>query len=144
MNKNIAKISVLMLISCNTYKRDSFSYTQNKKQSWIDSYKYEVFYGCIKEGLENDSLRIILKDKDLFNPTLDLDFKTIEDARLYGKNIIKKMPKANIKIDIGEEYLKNKNFISYNCLRYYASKELDSIANKAYDEKEKIKQNGKF
>lgn len=44
------------------------------------------------------------------------------------------MPKANIKIDKGEEYLRNKNFISYDCLVYYASLELDSIANIAYKE----------
>lgn len=44
------------------------------------------------------------------------------------------MPKANIKIEKGEEHLKNKNFISYNCLVYYASRELDSIAEIEYIE----------
>ena len=43
------------------------------------------------------------------------------------------MPVPYIKIEVGNEYLKNKNFISYNCLNYYASKELDSIANIEYE-----------
>ncbi len=112
---------ILLTCSCSSNKRDSFSYDYKSKDFWINSYKYEVFYGCIKEGLVNDSLRIILKDKDLFNPNSDLDFLIIRD-----------MPDVYIKIDSGEEKLKTKNFILFNCLNYYKSKELDSIANNAY------------
>ncbi|WP_445455764.1 hypothetical protein [Flavobacterium sp. HNIBRBA15423] len=130
--KKIIILIVVIFASCNTYKRDKFSYYQNEKKTWVNSYKYEVFYGCINEGLENDSLRIVLKNKDLFNANLDLDFEIINQARLLGKKIIQELPKANIKIDKGEEHLLNKNFISYSCLNYYASRELDSIAEKAY------------
>lgn len=49
-------ITVIILIfsSCsyNSYKREKFTYNQEEKQIWIDSYKYEVFYGCIKEGIK--------------------------------------------------------------------------------------------
>ncbi|CAM3926742.1 MULTISPECIES: hypothetical protein [Flavobacterium] len=135
MKKYILLIPLLGIISCNTYKRDKFTYNQDNKQSWIDSYKYEAFYGCINEGLENDSLRILLKNKDLLNSNLDLSFSIIDEARSFGKKIIKNMPKPIIKIDKGDESLKNKNFISYNCLKYYASKDLDSIAHKAYKDK---------
>jgi len=121
-------------MSCTVQKREKFSYNLDKKQSWISGYKYEVFYGCIKEGIGNDSLRIILEKKDLFNQNSDIDFPTIDKARALGSEVIKKMPKAYIKIDKGEEYLKQKNFISHNCLVYYASKELDSIANVEYEE----------
>ena len=68
--KNIFLICVFLLLnSCKTNGlRQNFNYEEKKsKELWINSYKYEVFYGCIKEGLGNDSLRIILKDKDLFN-----------------------------------------------------------------------------
>ncbi|UPQ80063.1 hypothetical protein M0M57_04325 [Flavobacterium azooxidireducens] len=123
---------ILLTCSCSSNKRDSFSYDYKSKDFWINSYKYEVFYGCIKEGLVNDSLRIILKDKDLFNPNSDLDFLTIDNAREKGKKIIRDMPDVYIKIDSGEEKLKTKNFILFNCLNYYKSKELDSIANNAY------------
>ena len=119
-------------VSCKTQQRDKFSYQPDEKQAWINAYKYEVFYGCIKEGIGNDSLRIILRKKDLFSPYSDMDFSTIDDARKRGKQIIEKMPDAYIKIDKGEEHLKEKNFISNTCLMYYASRELDSIAKSKY------------
>ncbi|OYQ49905.1 hypothetical protein CHU92_00230 [Flavobacterium cyanobacteriorum] len=125
------------LLCCNSIKNNPFTYKQTTKELWIDSYKYEVFYGCIKEGLGNDSLRILLRNKDLFNPNLELDIETINHARGLGAIFIEKIPQPYIKIDKGEEHLRNKNFISYNCLRYYASKELDSIANEEYRKNEK-------
>ncbi|MFA5556034.1 MAG: hypothetical protein WCY06_05850 [Flavobacteriaceae bacterium] len=125
-------ISSLFFFSCNSYKRERFTYYEQEKKIWINSYKYQVFYGCIERGIGNDSLRIILKNKDLFSKNSNVNFFIIDQAREYGKRIIEEMPDANIKIDKGEEYLRNKNFISYNCLVYYASRELDSIANNAY------------
>lgn len=128
--KNIFLICVFLLLnSCKTnYLRQNFNYEEKKsKELWINSYKYEVFYGCIKEGLGNDSLRIILKDKDLFNKSLELEFNTIDNARQLGSYIVQNMPKPFIKFENENDL--NKNFISYNCLKYYASRELDSIAN---------------
>lgn len=124
----------IFLTSCssNSYKRQRFTYSPSEKQIWIDSYKYEVYFGCINEGLENDSLRIILKSRDLYSKNAEIDFKVIDDARRYGKYIIKQMPDANIKIDNDQQHLRDNNFISYNCLVYYASLQLDSIANIAY------------
>ncbi|RZJ66559.1 MAG: hypothetical protein EOO50_09305 [Flavobacterium sp.] len=138
-----AKISIIiftnLLICCNTYKRENFTYNQNEKQLWINSYKYEVFYGCIKEGLQNDSLRVILKNRDLFNPNLELDFSTIDQARQIGKEIVDNLPTPFIKIDQGDENLEGNKFISFACLNYYASKELDSIARIEYDMHKKKK-----
>lgn len=128
--RNIYLICVfLFLNSCKTNNlKQKFKYEEkNSKELWINSYKYEVFYGCIKEGLGNDSLRILLKDKDLFNKSLELDFNTIDGARQLGSYIVINMPKPFIKFENENDL--NKNFISYNCLKYYASKELDSIAN---------------
>ena len=132
----------LFIFSCDSYKKEKFTYNEQQKEIWINSYKYEVFYGCIEEGIGNDSLRIILKNKDLFNKNSEVDFIVTNQARAYGKRIIEQMPSAGIKIDKGEEHLKDKNFISYNCLLYYSSRELDSIAKKAYieyTEKSKLK-----
>ena len=44
---------------------------------------------------------------------------------ILGHKIIINLPEPYIKIDEGSI---NKNYISYNCLKYYASKELDEIA----------------
>lgn len=118
--------------ACNTYKKDRFSYNYDSEKLWINSYKYEVFYGCMKEGLKNDSLRIILQNTDLFNPSGEIDFNAIDDARKNGELIILNAPKPFVKLDLGEENLLNKNFNSFNCLNYFASRELDSIARKEY------------
>jgi hypothetical protein len=122
---------VLLFLSCTpTNIRESFSYEEDDlKRIWINSYKYEVFYGCIKQGLGNDSLRIILSKKDLFNKSLEIEFNTKDSARNLGYKIIQNMPKPFIKSD---ENTINKNFISYNCLKYYASKELEELATEEY------------
>ena len=129
----------LVFISCNTYKRDNFKYRNEDKKVWINTFKTEVFYECLKEGYKNDSIFKLMEKKDLFNSYDAIDFTTIDYARELGKHIIIKIPTPYIKIEVGNEYLKNKNFISYSCLNYYASKELDSIANIEY-EKMLIKQ----
>ena len=72
------------MYSCNTFKRERFKYIQDEKQSWINSYKYEAFYECINEGLENDSLKIILSNKDLFAPNLNIDFSTTHTVHMPG------------------------------------------------------------
>ncbi|HQV35275.1 MAG TPA: hypothetical protein P5335_11710 [Flavobacterium sp.] len=129
MKKSIIKLFFIffILISCNSiHVKDGFLYEENNsKEIWINSYKYEVFYECIKQGIGNDSLRIILKNKDLFNKSQELEFNTIDSARILGHKIIINLPEPYIKIDEGSI---NKNYISYNCLKYYASKELDEIA----------------
>lgn len=129
MKKSIIKLFFIffILISCNSiHVKDGFLYEENNsKEIWINSYKYEVFYECIKQGIGNDSIRIILKNKDLFNKSQELEFNTIDSARILGHKIIINLPEPYIKIDEGSI---NKNYISYNCLKYYASKELDEIA----------------
>ena len=61
----------------------------------------------------------------MFNKSQELEFNTIDSARILGHKIIINLPEPYIKIDEGSI---NKNYISYNCLKYYASKELDEIA----------------
>ena len=133
MKKIIILILPFIILSCSTQKRDKFEYRNEDKKVWINTFKSEVFYECLKEGFKNDSIFKLMEKKDLFNSYDAIDFTAIDFARELGKQIIKKMPVPYIKIEVGNEYLKNKNFISYNCLNYYASKELDSIANIEYE-----------
>jgi len=123
----------MILLSCTTYKRDRFAYHQDEEQSWINSYKYEAFYTCINEGLKNDSLKIILSKEDLFTPYDGINFSPIDQARQLGQAVARKIPKPFIKIEKGEEKLAGKRYISFSCLNYFASRELDSIAKKQYE-----------
>jgi hypothetical protein len=133
--EDMKKLLILpfIILSCSTQKRDEFKYRNEDKKVWINTFKSEVFYECLKEGYKNDTIFKLMEKKDLFNSYDAIDFTTIDFARELGKQIIIKMPAPYIKIEVGNEYLKNKNFISYNCLNYYSSKELDSIANSEYE-----------
>lgn len=132
--KHLIFIIVFITFSCNTYKRDKFQYRNDDRNVWINTFKSEVFYSCLNEGLKNDSLFKIIQKKDLLNIYDGFPIKDMDFSRSIGKKIIKEIPKPYIKIDNDEEHLKTKNFISYSCLNYYASRELDSIAKKAYKE----------
>ena len=123
---------ILLLISCSVYKKDKFTYRNNDENVWVNTFKAEVFYSCINEGIGNDSVIKILKTKDLLNIYDGFPTNEIDKARIVGKKIILEIPKPYIKFDNDESYLKSKNFISYSCLNYYASKELDSIAKAEY------------
>jgi hypothetical protein len=140
---NMKKIFLLIIIttffSCNSYKRDKFYYRKDDKNGWINTFKAEVFYECLREGYQNDTVFKIIAKKDLFNSYDGFEFNVIDSAKILGSSIIKKMPKPYINMD--NEDLKERNFISMTCLNYYASKELDSIAKKAF--KEHLKKNKK-
>jgi len=133
MKKKLIIIMILFLYSCSSNKREKFSYKNTDKEFWINSYKTEVFLSCLNEGINNDSIIKILSRKDLLNMNENIFKDEIDSARFIGKNIAKNIPKPFIKIDTDEYNLLEKKFISYNCLKYYASTELDSIAKKAYE-----------
>lgn len=130
MKKIILILISIVFFSCSTYQRDKFSYRKEDKNVWINTFKSEVFYQCLKEGYQNDTIFKLMTKKDLFNTYEGFEFDVIDSAKILGSTIIKKMPAPYINLD--EADLKNRNFISMTCLNYYASKELDSIAKKAY------------
>jgi hypothetical protein len=136
--------ALFSLLSCNVYKKEKFTYRNDDEKVWINTFKTEVFYSCINEGFGNDSIIRVLKSKDLLNIYDGFPTNEIDKARVIGKKIISDMPKPYIKIDNDESHLKNKNFISYSCLNYYASRELDSIAKKAYKTYLKNQKNENF
>lgn len=135
---------MLLITSCTTYKREKFEYRNEDRNVWINTFKSEVFYSCMKEGMKNDSLYKILKNKDLLNMYEGFEVKSMDYARNIGEKVIKNMPKPYIKIDNDEKDLKSKNFISYSCLNYYASKELDSIAKIEYKKHLKLEKENNF
>ena len=135
-------ISCFIMTSCSTtYTREKFSYVYiNEKNAWIESYKYKVFYSCFKEGMQNDTILKMIDKKDFFDINDDaIDVRDLDKASALGKKIIKNLPRAIIqKCDECTEKEQKENllkkYISSNCVKYYASKELDSIAKKAYKE----------
>lgn len=134
MRKYFLLIGYICLVSCASNEKKRFNYIDNDKEFWINSYKTEVFLSCINEGIKNDTLFIILSNKDLLNMNEEISFSEIDSARKLGVSIAKKIPKPYIKIDSDETELNGKRLISYNCLKYYSSHELDSIAKKAFEE----------
>lgn len=131
MGRYTILIAGALTLSCGGYKRGSFTYSLQARQAWIDAYKYEAFYRCVKERLRNDSLRLLLQRTDLFSPE-GLAFETIDDARAVGRQVVRKAPKPYVKVDEGDTDAAKKNYYSFYCLRFYASKELDSAATEAY------------
>lgn len=128
-------ILVLIISSCKSkYQRDTFQY-DDTSNLWINAFKYQVFYTCLKEGINNDTLYKIMRNKDLFNPYDDIDILERKTASELGKKVIENLPKPTVIPhcdDCNESLQNSKNYISNNCLKYYASKELDSIAKIAY------------
>lgn len=124
---------IILNFSCTTtYKREKFYYRGEGKNHWINTFKEEVFYACLREGYKNDSIFKMMAKKDFFNFSGDnFDYEILDTAEVIGKRIIKNMPPPYVKVE-DEVDLSRKNFISANCLRYYASRELDSIARIEY------------
>ncbi|MGC4129390.1 MAG: hypothetical protein QM564_07475 [Bergeyella sp.] len=135
--KNIVFIFILTIIySCSTL--ESFNYNQSKNP-WENAFKDHVFFKCIKESYKNDSIIFRkLTTPDLFNPYDGISIEEIKLAEKIGKEIITKIPPPKM----CEECNKGENYYMANCLHYYKSKNLDSIAKKLY--KEKMKQDKKI
>lgn len=140
--QNVVILTIcLLVLSCNSYKRDPFYFRSDSKYKsksfWIDNFKDEVFYECLKEGYKNDSIFKLMSKKDLFNSSEIYDFSEMDSARVLGRKIINKIPPPYIHLD--DKDITGMNFISATCLHYYASKELDSIAKIAYKKHVKMK-----
>ena len=128
-----------MFISCSTYKREKFDYNFGKNQ-WINSYKTDVFFACIKKGYQNDSLFKLINKKDLFSLSGDFQITEMQESQKLGEAVISNIPKPIYPKcdDCNQKEELNKNYFCAACLNYYASRELDSIAKKAYKQHVKI------
>jgi hypothetical protein len=119
------------------YKRTKFEYHFGKNQNeWINMYKTDFFLSCLRKGYKNDTIFKLIAQNDLLVPYEPILFHYDRIDALAVK-LIKNIPKAIYPHcdDCTEEEEKEdlkKNYICASCLNYYASKELDSIAKKAY------------
>lgn len=126
---------LLVFLQCAPYPREK--YTPNfgtEKQGWKNNFKTEFFVKCLQKGINNDTLTRILTSKDLLyynaNP---LEFQH-QWADSLALDVIQNQPLPIFPHceDCDESREAKKRFICGNCLNYYASRELDSIAEVAY------------
>lgn len=136
--KKLNLIAITFIItSCSTYNRSKFEYHfGNKENEWINNFKTEFFFTCLKTGYKNDTIFKLISEKDfqyLYEP---FAFQHNEIDILATK-IITNIPKpiyphCDDCTKKEEENEAKKNYICASCLNYYASIELDSVAKKAY------------
>ncbi len=129
-----------ILFSCNEKKKDilitkydKFDYN-NGTNPWINAYKDHVFFACLQEAYKDDSLWHTIEKKDLLNP-YDGFIGFEKPARVLGKKIADSIPSYPPFCDM---CLPGQNYYMADCLHYYNSKELDSMARKAYADYLKI------
>ncbi|MBP4139413.1 hypothetical protein [Flavobacterium geliluteum] len=130
--KNIV-ILLLCFCSCGKGNYQTFDYNKSKNP-WITAYKDNVFFACLKESYKNDSIFILIEEKDALNPYDGLSLDDLNETKKLGSNIIKNIPEPIM----CENCKEGVNYYMSNCLHYYNSKELDSIAKKAYGEYKKV------
>ena len=125
--------------SCTTYKREKFDYHFGSNE-WINIYKTNVFFACIRNGYGNDTIFKLIGKTDLLFP-IEAVYDEIENNNVLGKQIIINMPKPVYPHcdECNEEEEAKKNYICASCLNYYASRELDSISKEAYINHVKMK-----
>lgn len=137
MDFKLIKIALVLslLSSCTSHKMSKFEYHLNKENTWINTYKTEVFWGCINESYKSDTLIKIITKKDFINqPEIIADWDIILKANETGQKVSKEIPKPIYpKFEEGDkEAFYSKNYFLASCLNYYASRELDSIAKLEY------------
>jgi len=130
MKTTIYTILIFLFFSCAT-KYEKPTYKPDSKyieHGWITAYKQHVFYTCLEEGYKDDSIFLLMRKEDAFNGYDGIGFSMIDRARLLGKKIAKdiKVPFYITPVD------PQRRDISSTCLRYYESRELDSIAREEY------------
>jgi len=121
-------IIAIVLLGCYPNKRSSFKYNQDENR-WITGFKDAVFYFCIREGYQNDSIFELMSTKDLLS-SMKMDLSIIYYQIQFGKNIGENIPKPYRNIDNPRDT--TKKLILAHCLHYYASRALDSIARDEY------------
>lgn len=89
-------------------------------------FKEEVFIECLKAIYQNDTIFKLIR-KEYISPSHDFVvwITDIEKARKLGGEFLFTIPDLEYKFD--DYKIGQKEYMS-SCLRYYASRELDSIA----------------
>lgn len=127
-------IVILLFSACNSYrsldKYYGFTY-KIQAEDWIEGFKNQVFFSCIEEGYKNDSILLITTSEKFSNPHNDMRYKDILKAKEIGKEAYEKGPKRLYFIGLDSTPLKR--HIATACLKYYVSRELDSIAKNEFE-----------
>lgn len=125
--KYIIIILIVCLSSCNKNSYQRFDYNKSNNP-WVEAFKDNVFFAILKEGYKNDTIFRLIEKKDAFNPYDNLSPDALDQIKELAKDLIKNMPKPAM----CENCKDGENYYMANALHYYASYELDSIANEAY------------
>lgn len=128
MKSIFACLIILLLFSCSQEKHLSHFDYYKSETPWIDAFKDQAFFSCLKESHPEDTLWKILESRDLFNPYDGLDLKNLKIAQKLGDSIARNIPTATY----CEGCKSYQNYYIATCLHYYKSRELDSIAQIEY------------
>lgn len=124
------KILLLFVLCCScksTSTLSKFDYNHDS-EAWITAFKDQMFFACLKESHPNDTIFNLISKRDAFNPYEGLGLTNSNKAKELGKKIIQNIPPPKM----CEGCKDGKNYYMANCLHYYKSKDLDSIANSEY------------
>lgn len=142
MKQLLSLLFIITTISCSIVKRPKFEYHFGTKENvWINNFKTEFFFSCIRQGYKNDTIFKLISKKDLLYRYEPFAYQHNE-IDIIANKIIQNIPRPIYAPcddctdkEKDEEY--KKNYICATCLNYYASRELDSIAKKTYNKYEK-------
>ncbi len=111
------------ILNCKATRRDSCG-------SGVTLFKEEVFVECLKESYQNDTIFKLISKKDISGSHDFIVWITeIEIARKLGREFADNIPDPEYKFD---DYKIGQKYYMSSCLKYYASRELDSIAQIEY------------
>ena len=120
---------IVLFSACSIGRYNKFDYNHSNNP-WIDDFKDQVFFACLRESYKSDSLFNMIEKKDAFNPYDGLGPEDFKKIRELAKKFVANMPPPAMcdgcKADV--------NYYMAHSLHYYASKELDAIARKQYKE----------
>ncbi|WP_175634968.1 hypothetical protein [Pedobacter ghigonis] len=128
MNNRFCLIAVFFCIACGA----CFAQNKQQKDEWLMSYKRQVFISCLKSQDTSVSKNDI---SESVNFDLIGNTASAKQADSLGKEFYKLIQPSKIL-----DHNKNKALVN-ECLAYYESKQLDSIAKSAYKKYLEAKKN---
>lgn len=127
---------VILFSACTSSKLAKFDYNKSSNP-WIDDFKDQVFFECLRQSYKSDTIFKLIEQKDAFNPYDGLSIEALQKAKQLARDFVKNMPPATCE-GCGEGV----NYYMANSLHYCNSKDLDLIAQEEY--KKYVKKNKKI
>lgn len=124
----------ILFSSCIINQLPQFDHYKSQNP-WVSAFKDRVFIKCLEHSYSNsDTILKLIGKTDAFNP-YDGIYSYLEKNWKYIDSIGKSIPKNAPTLWL-DDY-KDHNTYLCNCLHYYESRELDSIAKKEYKKNSK-------